>query len=322
MNALMLPGTDLSVSCISLGTAALGTVVNRHDSFVLLDAYAEAGGTFLDTAHVYADWHGGERHMSEKTIAHWLKDTGRRNEVVIATKGGHPDLATPLVPRLAPAQLVDDLDESLDCLGIDQIDLYWLHRDDPDRPVGEIMETLHAQVEAGKIRYLGCANWHHARVQAARTYAAEHGLHSFVASQVYWSLAIANPNAFPSDHVCMDDVATAYYANAGMAVLAFTAQARGFFTKAAAHGIDAISPGARADFANDETLARLARAKALAQRLGASVTAVVLAYLTSQPFPTIPIIGPRSLAHLRDSLAAADLRLAPESLRLLARDRP
>lgn len=317
MNTLLLPGTDLSVSSISLGTAALGTVVNRHDSSILLDAYAEAGGTFLDTAHVYADWHGGERHMSEKTIAHWLKDTGRRDQVVIATKGGHPDLATPLIPRLAPAQIVQDLDESLDCLGIDQIDLYWLHRDDPNRPVGEIMETLHAQVEAGKIRYLGCANWHHKRVQAARTYATEHGLHTFVASQVYWSLAIANPTAFPSDHVRMDDIAAAYYAAAGMAVLAFTAQARGFFSKAAAQGIDAISPGARADFANDETLARLAHVEELARRLGTSVTSIVLSYLTSQPIPTVPIIGPQSLDQLRDSLAGADLQLTLESLRFL-----
>ncbi|GAC1433766.1 MAG: aldo/keto reductase [Chloroflexota bacterium] len=318
MRYVTLPATDLRVSHICLGTGGLGGAIDREASCALLDAFVEAGGTFLDTAHVYSDWIPGERHRSEKTIAHWLRTRGRRDRVIIATKGGHPDLATPLVPRLSSQEIAADLDESLDCLGIDTVDLYWLHRDDPERPVGEIMETLHAQVDAGKARYLGCSNWHHERIRMAQAYAVEHGLHPFVASQVFWSLAIPNPGAFPGDHVLMDGEAAAYYAGANLAVVAYTSQARGFFTKASTLGRDALKPELRRDFENERTLGRLARAEDLARRLGTSVSAVVLAYLTAQPFVSVPIIGPLSLDHLRDSLEGADLILTPEMLRYLA----
>ncbi len=112
---------------------------------------------------------------------------------MIVTKGGHPELATPLTPRLAPDEIVGDLDASLACLGVEQIDLYYLHRDDPSRPVDAIMETLDAQVRLGKIRHAACSNWQLARIQAAQDYAHAHGLHPFVASQIFWSLAVANP---------------------------------------------------------------------------------------------------------------------------------
>jgi aryl-alcohol dehydrogenase-like predicted oxidoreductase len=317
MKYITLPRTDLRVSQICLGTVPFGSIINRDASFAVLDAYVEAGGTLLDTAHAYADWLGGERHMSEKTIGAWLRETGQRDRVTLATKGGHPDAETPLIPRLAPAQIAGDLDESLACLGVTQVDLYWLHRDDPDRPVGEIMETLHAQVEAGKIRYLGCSNWRHERIHAAQVYAMEHNLHPFVASQVYWSLAIANPDTFPADHVRLDDEPADFYTHADLTVFAFTAQARGFFAIAAAQGRTALSAKARQDFENAQTLARLARAQDLARCLDTSVTAVVLAYLTSQAITAIPIIGPGSVAHLRDALDGCDLTLTTEQIRYL-----
>ena len=135
MRYATLPGTDLRVSSISLGTAALGSVVDRARSFALLDAFVRASGTLLDTAHIYADWHGGERSLSEKTNGAWLQATGLRDQVVIASKGGHPEMSTPLTPRLAPDEIVGDLDASLACLGVEQIDLYYLHRDDPSRSI-------------------------------------------------------------------------------------------------------------------------------------------------------------------------------------------
>lgn len=319
MQIVVLPGTDLQVSRVCLGTGSLGTPnLDADASFRLLDAFVAAGGTFLDTAHVYSDWIPGERHRSEKTIGRWLKASGQRERVVIATKGGHPDLSTPLVPRLSPAQIVADLDESLDCLGIDRIDLYWLHRDDPARPVGEMMEALHAQVQAGKIRYLGCSNWQPERIDAARAYARAHSLSPFVASQPFFSLAVPNPGAFPSDHAVVDAAAESYYSGVGMAVIPYTSQARGFFTKAAAGGLDALRPKLRQDFANERTLGRLTRAQELAARLNVSITAIVLAYLTSQPFVTVPIIGPHTLDQLRDCLAFVDLTLTPAQRRYLA----
>jgi aryl-alcohol dehydrogenase-like predicted oxidoreductase len=313
-----IPNTDLRISSICLGTAAFGSVLSTEDSFKMLDAYCAAGGNVLDTAHVYADWLGGERHKSEKTLGEWLRRSGNRERVVLSTKGGHPDLSTPLVPRLAPEDIANDLNESLDCLGVKQIDLYWVHRDDPQRPVAEIMESLDQQVRRGKVRYLGCSNWQPDRIRAAQTYARQHGLSTFVASQVHWSLAVANPGAFANDHALMDTNAQIYYASAGLCVMCYTSQARGFLSKAAEQGIGSLKPDLRRDFENAESLARLARAQTLAHRLNTTVSSITLAYIASQPFAAVPIIGPLGLSHLADSLRGSDLTLSADMLRFLA----
>ena len=317
MRSLALPGLQTKVSTIALGTAAFGSLVTPNESFTMLDAFVDAGGTLIDTAHVYADWLGGERHLSEKNLGAWLKRRGNFDDVVIATKGGHPDLSSPLAPRLSPADIVYDLDESLRCLGVQRIDLYYLHRDDPARPVAEIMEVLGCQVQLGKIGAIACSNWQVARIAEAQSYANAAGLPAFVASQAFWSLAIANPGAFAADHALIDDAALHFYAAQSMPVVAYTSQARGFFSKAARDGIDRLNPDLRAAFENAENLARLDRAKVLALQLGVPVSAIVLAYLTSQTVIGIPVIGPMSMAQLQDSLGAADLTLTIEQVRFL-----
>jgi aryl-alcohol dehydrogenase-like predicted oxidoreductase len=317
MRYVTLPGTDLKVSRICLGTGALGSIVGRDESFALLDAYVQAGGTFLDTAHVYANWLPGERHQSEKTIGRWLRATGSHQRPIIATKGGHPDLASMATPRLSPAAIAQDLDESLDCLGMAPIDLYWLHRDDPQRPVESILEVLNAQIRAGKIRYFGCSNWQPERIRQAHAFAAAHGLQSFVASQIFWSLALPNPGALASDLAMMDEDAQAFYAQAGMGVLAYTSQARFFFSRAAVGGAASLPPALRRDFENAENLVRLAGAQQLATELGTTVAAIVLAFITSQATIGIPIIGPKTVAQLHESLAAPDLVLTPVQLQNL-----
>lgn len=317
MHYLTLPGTVLAVSTMALGTAAFGTMVEESASFGMLDAFAGAGGTLIDTAHVYADWHGGERHRSEKTIGAWLKQRGRSDDVVIATKGGHPDLSTPLIPRLSPAEIVSDLEESLRCLGVEHIDLYFLHRDDPSRPVAEIMEVLDGQVRLGKIGTIGCSNWHAARIAEAQRMAKVGGLAPFVASQAFWSLATANPGAFASDHVLIDEDAVRHYRDQNLPILAYTSQARGFFSKAAVAGAAHLKPDLRAAFDNPENRGRLDRAIILARELGVAVSAITLAYLTSREVACIPIIGPMTITQLQDSLAAADLRLTVEMVRFL-----
>jgi len=317
MRYVTLPGTDLEVSHIAMGSSAIGSRVGRVDSFALLDAFVEVGGTFLDTAHVYANWEPGEKHRSEKTIGAWLRATGHRDRVILATKGGHPDPETPMVSRLSPSEIVGDLDSSLELLGVDRVDLFWLHRDQPSRPVGEMLETLHEQVKLGKVGYIGCSNWRPERILEARAYAEEHGIAPFVASQILWSLAAPNSGVVAWDHASMDDEAAAFYREAGLAVVAFTSQARGFFTRAAAGGLASLRPDVRAEYESPENLARLGRAKRLATELGTTVTAIVLAYIDSQPFVGIPIVGCVTLEQVRDSLSGADLALTHDQLRYL-----
>ena len=154
MRIVPIPDTSLKPSALCLGTALFGSEIGRADSFALMDAFLEGGGNFLDTARNYADWLPGEKHVSEKTIGLWMRERRNRERVIVATKGAQLDAVTKAA-RLARADLEFDLAESLNHLRIDAIDLYWLHRDDVNRPVEEIMDTLHDQVAAGKIRYCG-----------------------------------------------------------------------------------------------------------------------------------------------------------------------
>jgi aryl-alcohol dehydrogenase-like predicted oxidoreductase len=314
---LTLTKTDLRVSRICLGTGSLGKVVPRDESFEIMDAFVEAGGTFFDSAHYYANWIPGEKHSSEKTVGAWLKRTGGRGNLVIATKGGHPEFEQLDVPRLSPRDIVGDLDSSLDLLGLDSIDLYWLHRDDPGRPVGEIIETLGEQVQLGKIHYLGCSNWKPSRIREANAYATARGLRPFVASQIFWSLAVPNPGTVKWDQAELDDEAEAFYLTAGMSVHAFTSQAKGFFAKANLAGIESLKPALRHSFDNVQTRGRLRRAQDLAEQLGTTVSAVVLAWITSSPLGGIPVIGSLSLENLADSLTDVDLTLTPAKLQYL-----
>ena len=192
-----IPNTALTPSALCMGSNMMGSVTDKQTSFRLLDAFVAAGGTFLDTAKVYADWLPGERSVSEKTIGEWLRHSGKRSQVVVATKGAHPELATMHIGRLSPAEIVADLDASLRHLQTDVIDLYWLHRDDVKRPVAEILETMESQVRAGKIRYYGCSNWRAGRIGEAQAYARSQGWTGFVADQMMWSLAAVDYAALP-----------------------------------------------------------------------------------------------------------------------------
>src|SRR5512141_2562340 len=197
MRYIHIPGTDLNVSSICLGTGGMGSSLNRDDSFALLDAFAEQGGNFLDSAKVYADWLPIERSASERTIGRWMKARRKRDKIFVSTKGAHPDLRTMHIPRMSREEINADVQASLEHLQVEAIDLYWLHRDDPSRPAGEIIESLNEHVKAGRIRYLGCSNWVAARIQAAQAYATQHGLQSFVADQMMWSLAAIDPDKVP-----------------------------------------------------------------------------------------------------------------------------
>jgi aryl-alcohol dehydrogenase-like predicted oxidoreductase len=178
--------------------------------------------------------------------------------------------------------------------------------------VGEIIETLHDQVVAGKIRYYGCSNWRAPRIAAAQAYAREHGFTGFVADQMQWSLAQPAPgtNSDPT-MVTMDEELYHYHRDAGMAAVPYSSQAGGFFQKIGAGQKERLSHGARRRYDHVVNRQRMARIEELRSETGLSITQLALGYLLSQPFPTIPIVGCKTRAHLLDSLSAADVSLAP-----------
>lgn len=296
----------------------LGSVNDRPTSFALLDAFVDAGGTFLDTAKVYADWLPGERSVSEKTIGAWLRQRSKRDKMVLATKGAHPELATMHKGRLAPGDIIADLDASLRHLQIDTIDLYWLHRDDTKRPVAEIMATMQSQVRAGKIRYYGCSNWRAGRIAEAQAHARDQGWTGFVADQMMWSLAAVNDAAVPDQTmVAMDADLKQYHLASGMAAVPYSAQANGYFQHLLMGTPERIKEGQQRIYGGRTNDLRRERLRKLHAETGIPITAIVLGYLMSQPFPTLPIFGCRTMEQMQDTLQAADIMLSQEQVAYL-----
>lgn len=313
----IIPRTALEVSALCLGTADLAQL---EAPYAMLDAYLDKGGNFIDTAQVYSDWLPGERSSSEKTIGRWMKAHHiPRDRVIIATKGAHPDMATMHIPRMSPTEIEHDLNNSLTHLQIDTIDMYWLHRDAPNLPVNGILDTLEAQVKAGKIRYYGCSNWSAARIQAVNDYAQAAGITGFVANQPLWSMAQLNPATIADPTInYMDDAMYAYHQQTGLAAMPFTSQAKGYFSKLAAVGKQAVNPKLLAQYDNPVTQRRFEAAQQISERTGYPLSQIALAYLMQQPFTTIPIVGCKNLDQLEDSMSAIDVTLSAEDLALLS----
>lgn len=224
-----IPGTELTPSVICLGTSNFGEAVSHDISIELMDRFLDRGGNFLDTAKVYSDWLPGERSRSEKLIGQWLRSRNNRSRIVLATKGAHPELETMHIPRLSREDIKNDVEQSLRHLQTNYIDLYWLHRDDPQRQVEDIIVTMNILVQQGKIRYFGCSNWRSERIEAAQHYAVKIGMQGFAASQTKWSLASYSPGNDPTT-VTLDENELAYHERTGMPAIPYNSQASGFFS--------------------------------------------------------------------------------------------
>lgn len=315
MRYASIPNVSRPVAVICLGTAMIDGAFDVARAHRIMDMYQDIGGNFIDTARVYGLTPEG-RSLSERCVGEWLRARGNRDRVVLATKGGHYDLAT-RASRLSPQDITSDCEASLRDLGVDFIDLYWLHRDDERRPVEEIVDALNALRRRGLIGALGASNWRAARIAAANEYAARSGQAGFVADQPQWSLA----RQFVCDDdtlVQMDAELYEFHARTGMAAAPFSSQAKGFYSKLAQGGLDALSEKARVRFARDENLRKLPVVLELARAHGTSVGAVALGYLTGQPFPVFPIVGITREQYIDDVRAAGELELSPAEVARLA----
>lgn len=300
------------VSRIVLGTDYYGDTVDEKTCFRMYDIFADAGGNHIDTAHLYVK---GE---SERILGKWLKAHGRAG-VYVATKGAHPPLDNMTFSRLTKPELQKDLDESLKRLGIDCIDLYWLHRDNPAADTGEVIEILNGFINAGKIKAIGCSNWSGARIAEANEYAKKHGLSGFCASQIKWSLAetckdyIDDPTLVEMNKREYD-----YYVKSGMPVVAFASQGKGFFSKFAENGAKALSEKARMRYLTERNIKVCERVKEIADVYNTSVGAIAVAFLTSiRTVSAMPVIGCKNEAQLSDSLKAADIELTQDEIKYI-----
>lgn len=313
MRKRFFPGLGREASVLALGTMAFGTSISEEDSFAMLDRFFELGGNFLDTARVYGFFDKDIGGVSEGVIGRWMKERGNREGVILGTKGAHPPLRDMRSGRLDRASIRGDMDASLQALGTEYVDMYWLHRDDESRPVEEIVSTLNELLREGKARALGASNWSLSRLREANEFAASAGLAGFIATQPQWSLARQETLEDPT-LVVLDGDMYRWHLSSGLPVVPFTSQAKGFFYKLAEGGEAALSPKAKDRFLSPRNLRSYEKLREIYARTGASVGALSIAYLTSQPFPVYPIVGFSSLTQAESMKEAGELLLSPADL--------
>lgn len=321
LSKITLANTDLEVSRMCYGTNMLGWMIDQAGSNAILDTFARLGGNFIDTARSYGDWMpDAPVGASERAIGAWLAGQ-KREDFVVATKGGFFDMRVgDYRNRCTPADVAQDLAQSLDHLGMESIDLYFLHMDNPEAPVEIMIDALLDHQDAGRIRHFAASNWAAERIEAANAYAKSLGRPGFVASETFWGLAVPDVAAaaqqgyqhyYEGEYEALHD--------AGLPIIAYAAQSGGYFTKRA-KGSEAVGEQLAARYGNPANDARYAAAAALAATRGVSINEIVLAYLLSQPNQTIPIFGGSSPEQVAESVKAAALTLRPEELAQLKAD--
>lgn len=304
----LIGNSDLDVFPLCLGGNVFGWTSDEATSFEVLDAYAEAGGNFVDTADVYSAWvpghTGGE---SETVIGSWLAKRGRRDDVVVATKvGSHPDFK-----GLKAATVKAAAEESLRRLGTDRIDLYYTHYDDLATPVEEIVGALDELVREGKVRHVAASNISPERLSASLEFAEREGLTKYVALQQHYNLVERGSYEGP-----LREVVEAH----GLASVPYFGLARGFLTGKYRPGVAVDSPraeGAGAYLESERGPRVLAALDEVAAAHGVEPASVALAWLRTRPTVVAPIASARTPAQLTALLASAPLELTAAELERL-----
>jgi predicted dehydrogenase/aryl-alcohol dehydrogenase-like predicted oxidoreductase len=293
-------GIDKPASRLVLGVDNQETVAYGSAMF---DAFFEAGGNFFDTAFIYM---GGR---SEVIFGHWLKNRNIREQIVLLDKGAH-------TPFCTPADLSKQFLTSLERLQTDYTDLYAMHRDNPQVPVGEFIDVLNEHVRAGRMKRFGGSNWTIERFEAANEYATKNGLQgmSFLSNNFTLARMIEPPWAG-----CMSASTPefrAWLTEKQIPLMPWSSQARGFFLDDTAPDFKADPERVRCWF-SDDNFERLQRARELAKKYNVMAINIALAYVLRQPFPTFPLIGPRTMSELRTSLPALAVPLTDEEVKWL-----
>ena len=294
-------------STIALGTTYFGTAIEESIAFSLLDAFADNGGTTIDTARVYGQEAAGQRSFSEEVVGRWLQAHGMSDTMTVVTKGAHPHLGG-MEPRISRDEIVSDIEATQKALGLDSLDLWMLHRDDPSISMEKMSQIITEVYKTVDVKHIGVSNWTHGRIEQARSLWAQPP----IASEIQYSLAPTTPERYSDPTlVCMNDEEFSYYRENQLPVFAFSSQAKGFFSKGIEGGIESLPEKVRSRFVDERNLAMLDRVRSVCDQTEYSPAAVSLASVLNSPFPVVAIIGCSSLVQLLDSLRASMVKLSP-----------
>ena len=319
MDKLRLANTDLEVSQIGLGTSHFGTHTDKETSLAILDKWYAVGGNLIDTAHIYGASHWSEDSPSEEVIGEWLEMRGIRSEVVLCTKGGHPDTdpqnKTFGPARLSPEELESDLTHSLNSLRTSHIDIYFLHRDDPDIPVSDILDWLEDKRKQGHIRHYGCSNWSLPRIQEADSYAKEKGYAGFCCNQVAAPLGAFNAMFLENTTMTyMDPDTQAYHEHTQMCLMSAMSLNNGYFHKRlAGEEVPEFPNVVYEGNKNEEILMKLKQL----QDKGIPVNSVLYHFIQSWEFPSVSLMAFSKVSQLEEVLSDIKIQVPENDIREL-----
>lgn len=299
--------SDVRVFPLALGGNVFGWTADRDTSFAILDAFTDGGGNLVDTADGYSHWvpghTGGE---SETLIGEWIARTGRRDDLVIATKVS----TNPQFAGLAPENVRAAADASLARLGTDVIDVYYAHFDDDSVPLEDTVAAFSGLVDAGKIRTIAVSNYTAERIDEWMAITEANGFHAPVALQPHYNLVEREFEGALRERAERFD----------LGVFPHFALAKGFLTGKYRGGavVDSPRAGGAAEYLNARGDAVIEALDVVAEAHGASLATVALAWLREQPTVVAPIASASRLEQLPDLLASATLELTPAELASLS----
>jgi len=298
--------SGLSIRPFVLGGNVFGMTADRAASFAVLDRFVERGGGMIDTADVYSAWVPGHKGgESETMIGEWLRASGARDQLLIATKVGMME------GGLKPDRVRAAVEGSLERLGIDVIDLYFAHKDDPDVPLDEVLGAFGELIGAGTVRAIGASNYSAARLAEALKVSAETGLPRFTVVQPELNLLDRDQYEGPLQQLCIAE---------GLGVITYFSLASGYLSGKYREASD-LAKSARGPLVQPYLAGRgpqvLAAMERVAGETGATLPQIALAWVAAQPGVTAPIASATSVEQLDEILASETLRLAPEQLAAL-----
>ncbi|MCM8731735.1 aldo/keto reductase [Hephaestia sp. GCM10023244] len=301
-----LGATDLQTPPLMLGGNVFGWTADKQTSFAILDRFVDRGGCLIDTADVYSAWveghTGGE---SERLIGEWLRRSGKRDDVLIATKVG-------MLPgeggaKLAPMRIAIACEASLMRLDTDRIDIYFAHQDDEDVPQEAVLEAFDRLITAGKVRVIGASNFGAMRLKSALDVARESGLPHYHLLQPEYNLVSRKKFEGELQDLCVEH---------NIAVTPYYGLASGFLTGKyrTRDDLDKSVRGNRLGGLLDSKAAVLEAMDAVAAETGATLAQIALAWLAAQPGVTAPIASATSVAQLDELMGSIDLTLTDDQL--------
>jgi aryl-alcohol dehydrogenase-like predicted oxidoreductase len=285
-----------------------GWWVGEEESRAVLDAYAEAGGNFIDTADCYPILDEGSPssgNVSEQILGRWLKDRGTRGQMIIATKVQGRMGPGPNDEGLSRKHILDAVEASRQRLQVDYLDLYQAHDDDVTVPLEETLAAFDSLVQRGPVRYIGCSNYRAWRLMKALNISRQRGYAAYVSLQPSYNLVERENFERELQPLCAEE---------GIGAIPYSPLAKGFLTGKYRRGQplpqSLRAGGVERRYMNERGWRVLAAVDQVAQRHNAAPAQVALAWLLQRPAVVAPIVGANTPEQIRDILRAADLKLS------------